>query len=504
MSAIQAEGYLRPVNNKHAGSFQTKIVWESPKSLKRSDAIPDIPLNIIPEAHGIRDYVLRISQAYNCQVCAPAVLLLQGLCGLIGSRAGVRPYREQNKVFYPNTWGGIVAPSGYMKSAIMQAALAPLLKVEEHVSTCRKEDSAKRRIDIEILEKKVKDALKTGAADENTYKLREELDELKSNRGQYRVISDVTVEALGELMVSNAGGLTLFRDEMSGLILSMEKENQKGARQFFLESWEGGNPYSVHRIGRGDIIIPSCTLSLIGGFQPDVIGAIVSSSVKAGSAKNDGFIQRFQMMVCPEVLPYKAVDVSTSLPDELIALFMGLELNLPCKPDSSGCFHPLIYGAHDQAYQYWMEWSEKWMAKVADETPALRSHFSKYLSLMASLGLVFALIHGRAEVELIDMQRAAHWCNYLKLHARKMYRCTKSGESPAQALGNKILEGVVDNGSSLKSLKDRNILGRSTRQDIDQAISDLIAANWINVVEAGKGSKIIHINPAVHELEVVS
>jgi len=501
MSVYKTEGSLRLVNKEKAEENKDASTgWSHPQPLRKSDYIPDIPLDIIPQDCGIREYVQQIATAYNCQVCAPAAVLMNSICGLVGSRAGIKPYREQESIFYPNVWGGIVAPSGQRKSAIIRAALAPHLKVESVLAVCRKEEEAKRRVDTEALEKKIKSAMKSGAIDDSIYSMRAKLDALKADRGQYRIISDFTVEALGELMVSNAGGITLYRDEMSGLILSLEKENQKGARQFLLETSEGGVPYSIHRIGRGNIDIPNCTTSMIGGFQPDVIGQIVSKSIKAGSATNDGFVQRFQLLVFPEETEYKAVDVSTSIPYELMQLYMGLELELPCTTDESGIFHPRIYQADDKALAYWLSWSEEWMAEAKKESPALRSHYSKYLGLMAGLSLVFALIRDHEQVVLDDMQLASRWCDYLSLHARKMYRCTE-GHSVAEKIGQKILNGDIKDGETLRSLKNRNIAGRSGRKEIDSAISELEEAHWIFVEDGAKGSKVIRINPDVHSMQ---
>jgi len=95
------------------------------------------------------------------------------------------------------------------------------------------------------------------------------------------------------------------------------------------------------------------------------------------------------------------------------------------------------------------------------------------------------------------MELAAKWCDYLSLHARKMYRCSEQG-TPTENLAEKIKAGMVQDGVRLKELKDRNILGRNTRKVIDHAIDELAAANWIHVEHGSRGSKVIHINPAIN------
>jgi hypothetical protein len=54
------------------------------------------------------------------------------------------------------------------------------------------------------------------------------------------------------------------------------------------------------RISRGTVRVPSNTLSILGGIQPDVLMAYVREAVRGGSG-NDGLLQRFQVFVWPDV-----------------------------------------------------------------------------------------------------------------------------------------------------------------------------------------------------------
>jgi len=496
MSVKYTEGSVRPENKvtEEENSENNDIEWGHPEEL---GSLPDMPIELIPEAHGIRSYVERIADAYSFQLCAPATMLLLSIQGLIGSRAGIRPYQNQDKIFPPNTWGGIVAPSGSGKSPVMSASLAPLHNLNKMIDEARHQNQSKKSAAIMMLERDIKQAFKDEADSEVLAQKQSKLEGLKSDRGRHLVINDSTAEALGELMMSNPCGLILEKDELSGVFSQWDRDGAQGSREFYLESWEGGRSYSLHRIKRGDVFIQSCTLSVIGGIQPAKLSKYVSDAINPSSFKNDGLLQRLQMVVIPAICKYKAIDVDTCVPDELQTFFISLEQQLEAATMASGKYAPFIYSTEADASEYWLNWQNKWMAMVGNEGEAhIAGHLSKFRSLMASLALVFAIIHGRGKVAVADMELAAKWCDYLSLHARKMYRCSEQG-TPTESLAEKIKAGKVKDGVRLKELKDKNILGRNTRKVIDHAIDELVAANWVQVEHGPRGSKIIHINPAI-------
>jgi hypothetical protein len=82
-----------------------------------------------------------------------------------------------------------------------------------------------------------------------------------------RVVSDVTIEKLGELLIENPRGLLMFRDEVFGLLDSLEREDRVADRAFLMQAWNGSDTAEVDRIGRGARFIPGACLGLVGGVQ---------------------------------------------------------------------------------------------------------------------------------------------------------------------------------------------------------------------------------------------
>ena len=110
---------------------------------------------------------------------------------------------------------------------------------------------------------------------------------------------DPTIEALGPILRDNPQGILLFRDELQGWLKSMNKKGQENARAFYLETWNASANFTSDRIGRGLIHIPSMCLSVFGGIQPGPIASYISR-MHSGDDNDDGFLQRFQVMVWPK------------------------------------------------------------------------------------------------------------------------------------------------------------------------------------------------------------
>ena len=76
---------------------------------------------------------------------------------------------------------------------------------------------------------------------------------------------DATFEAFGEILIENPWGTMAYRDELSGLLRSLDKEGQEGARAFYLQGYDGNQSYTFDRIGRGrNLHIPAVCISMLG------------------------------------------------------------------------------------------------------------------------------------------------------------------------------------------------------------------------------------------------
>ncbi|WP_308758184.1 DUF3987 domain-containing protein [Bartonella raoultii] len=112
------------------------------------------------------------------------------------------------------------------------------------------------------------------------------------------IVNDTSVEKLGDLLKENPHDLLMVRDELSGFLTDMERKEYQTDRAFYLEAFNGDGQFTYDRIGRGTIFIPHATLSIIGGIQPSRILPFIRNALHGKG--NDGFLQRFQMLVWPD------------------------------------------------------------------------------------------------------------------------------------------------------------------------------------------------------------
>ncbi len=154
---------------------------------------------------------------------------------------------------------------------------------------------------IELEKLAAKDKAKKALKADNRQEAREALqrmDFIDLPVRQRLVVNDATIEKLGELLNENPNGLILVRDELSGWLSKLAKEEYQADRAFYLECFDGNGHYTYDRIGRGTIEIQYCTLSIIGGIQPSKIATLVRDAIRGTS--DDGLIQRFQLAIWPD------------------------------------------------------------------------------------------------------------------------------------------------------------------------------------------------------------
>ena len=112
------------------------------------------------------------------------------------------------------------------------------------------------------------------------------------------VVNDTSVEQLGVVLAENPQGLMLIRDELNGWLTGLNKYDGQKDRAFWLEAFNGDGDFRYDRISRESILIPSNTISLLGGIQPSKLIPLLLAQ-KNGTG-DDGMVERFQLMVYPD------------------------------------------------------------------------------------------------------------------------------------------------------------------------------------------------------------
>ena len=260
-------------------------------------------------------------------------------------------------------------------------------------------------------------------------------------------MNDATVEKLGEILETNPWGTLGYRDEIHGLLCSMDRQGQEGSRAFYLQAYDGNQGYTVDRIMRGTHHIPRVCLAMLGGIQPGKVQSYVRDAV-AGGAGDDGLLQRFGLTVWPDVTrDFVYVDRWPDTPAKQIAWSVFDRLNdLQPVGDEPGEWR---FSAAAQVL--FVQWLEPFETEIRGEDlhPALISHLSKYRKLIPALALIFALIDTPESGGVIhehELLRALAWGDYLRTHAERLYAAAVIPETTAaKQLMDKIKSGKLCN-----------------------------------------------------------
>jgi len=410
-----------------------------------------------------------------------------------------------------------VALPSRLKTPALAEALKPIRGLEERALKDHEETLLSGGIDLEKLkaeEGALRDLLKAaykGKENKGTpEKLGEQLRGVRERRRDLEaalsdpryIVNDTTVEKLIELLRANPNGLLVERDELTGLLQYLDREDRKGDREFYLEAWPGDRSHTSDRIGRGTVRAPSVCLSIVGGMQPGKLSRYVSDAI-SGKWFADGLLQRFQLLVWPEDWSeWKLVDrePNRKAKEQAFRVFRSLD-ELTDEPESRR-FSP---DAQRFFNVWWTDLETRLHTPDLAEAEAFLSHLGKYRSLMPSLALVSQLCSESAEerVTLEAAKQAADWCDLLELHARKVYAAElHTGLEAAHALAGKIKRRLVEDGMALRDIYRKGWSHLGTADQVDEALAVLADCGWARteVVESGgRPSQILRVNPEVFE-----
>jgi len=434
--------------------------WGEP--LPIPSALPPVrPFDAALLPAALAPWVADIADRMQCPVDFPAVGAMVALSSVIGRKACISPKRRDDWLVTPNLWGVIVGRPGVMKSPALAEALRPLDRLAAIAGDTYKE--ALRDFEIrakldgmagkaaEVKAQKLVAAGKLGEAGQLLADTADAEGVGKPALRRYKV-TDASMEALSEILIENPWGTLAYRDELNGLLRSLDKEGQEGARAFYLQGYDGNQGYTSDRILRGrNLHIDAVCIAMLGGIQPGKLQAYIHDAV-SGGAGDDGLLQRFGLLVWPDVAgEWRNVDrwPDTDAKRAAFETFQRLDALAPGVDPDSGKEVPAVHRFTDRAQSLFDEWRQSFETALrsGDHHPAMESHLAKYRKLVPAIALVCALADGKSEVDDRDLLRALAWSEYLQTHAARAYAAgTRPETDGATALLAKIKGGAVPDG----------------------------------------------------------
>ena len=459
--------------------------------------VAEFSITLLPES--LREWVQDSHERIGCPIDYLAIGAMVSLATVIGRKVGIYPKAYDDWQVIPNLWGCMIGRPSAMKSPAMGEAIKPLERLVMRAKECYKdalrEAKAQEIINNELIEqakKSLKDATakgsnKAGQSIEECARNYQELTENiegKPTEKRY-IVNDSTIEKLGELLNENPNGLLMLRDELTGWIKTIDREDRASDRAFYLEAFNGSGGFTVDRIGRGTFYIESLTVSILGGIQPSKLAPYVQGAISM-SGNDDGFMQRLQLAVYPDIPSIRGIDryPNKEARNKAFQVFETLD-DMPSKRyiddfdiERITC---LRFTSEAQAlFNQWMEQMDNYI-RHEQMHPALESHLIKYKSLIPSIALIHELADN-PEAETVSKESllcAIAWGNYLRLHAMRIYDFSmKSGDTESAQLLIDRRDKLPPN-FKIKDIKDKGWTGLSETAYIKKVLSMLVDHGYL-------------------------
>ena len=433
------------------------MIKSSPEPLPSLPEVDAFDYLFLPDS--LRGYVKDISERMQCPPDFAAVGVFVMIGSIIGRKVGIRPMQYNDWTVIPNLWGGIIGNSGIMKSPTLSEVLAPVKRLQakayEEFTTTGEDHIAQTEL-LQLQKVTDRNKAKKALKDNDSAKA---LEILKSGEEapppilKRYITNNASYEALGEVLIENPNGLLVESDELVGLLKQLDANGQDVSRSFYLTAADGDKGYTFDRIMRGKALhVPALCLSIIGGIQPGVLAEYVRQAT-GGEGGADGLLQRFSLMVYPDINPeWEEVDRSPDASAREAVSDLVNKLNN---------FQPLESGAEEshkegvpyfrfdtEGHSLFSEWRAELEAKLRsdEEHPALVSHFSKYRKLIPTLALINHLCDvGYGEVTKDSLLRAISFSKYLESHARRIYSyATRPDIDSAKTILSRLRSGKLN------------------------------------------------------------
>lgn len=476
--------------------------WPEPQPLP-NELLPVEPFNLAMLPSEIRPWVADIAERMQCPVDFVAVAAMVALSSVIGRKCALRPKRHDDWRVFPNCWGAVVGRPATMKSPSIAEALRPLDRLV-HVA---EKDFESKKADFDIqariaeLAKKhadgdVEKAVKAGNLEEAKRLAAKSAGDavvVKPVCRRYKVVNS-SVEALGAVLIENPNGVLAYRDELSSLLRSLDKEGQEDARGFYLQGYDASQGYTFDRIMRGsNLRIPAVCLSLFGGIQPGLLRDYIHRAVEGGIG-DDGLLQRFALMVYPDVSrEFRNVDryPDTEAKNRAFDVFQRLS-DLPTRTTDDGEQEPEIFRFDDDAQEAFDDWRSALMIRLkkGELHPAIESHLMKYTKAIPAIALICTLVDQDVAVNLAALNRALAWSEYLESHAMRIYNMgLRPAVTGAKAMLRKIHDGAIKNGFKAADVYLKGWANLATTKDALEALALLVDLNYLRRVDQQSGER---------------
>ncbi len=404
------------------GADDTEEGWQEPVPLDQRCEVPPFPVEVLPPA--LRSFVEGVSENTQTPLDLPGLLSLIAVAVAVGWKCVVRGRWEEPLSLF----GAVIAPPGERKSPAFRAVLAPIKNYETLAREAAKPVIEKAQALHRALEKR-RDNLekafakaKPEARADAQRRLEDavlELAQCKVPEAPRTIVDDATPEVLVRLLaqhrsiaiLSSEGGVfNQLRGRYSGQLPNLDAYNK---------AYDGDSIRS-DRIGRGEDVADSPTLSIGLTVQPDLVRSLGEEPLLRGL----GFVGRMTFAYPRSWVGRRRVDTPAIPKDVTLAYHNAINTLFAMKVPKD---EAVVLGLSPEAGQVFDDYraeierelnAEGSLGDMADWGNKLAG---KTLRLA---GLLHVAEHGRREwpwpttVERASVEKAIALARYMVPHAR--------------------------------------------------------------------------------------
>jgi len=504
-------------DTRPATDDELRDVWPDPQPLPLGlPPVAPFEFHLLP--HALRPWGEDIVDRMRCPPDYIGVSIMAAVAAVVGRKVAMRPKAHDDWSVVANLWGFLIGRPGVLKSPAMEEALKPMKRliakaIDDHKGAVATHKS------VAIVRKMKNDAINKAAAKtllkNPTAIVTVAADDDDEAPPLHRYMTnDSSMAALAELLRHNPNGLLVHRDELVSLLRALDQEENAEARSFYLTGWNGDSSYTSDRIARGlNLHVEAICLSMLGSTQPARITEYVATAVKGG-AGDDGMLQRFGLIVWPDIggewvnvdrtPDHDALRVAHRTFDHLDTLdYRALGAHRDTDHDGDEVGLPYLRLAPD-ALEVFNDWryALEHELRAGALHPALESHYAKYRKLVPALALLLHLAGDNQGAVGIDaMTTAIAWDVYLRTHARRVYAAATNADAvAARAIVKRIRKGDLQAEFSSRDVWRPGWALLSDRQTVLDALALLVELGYLRqqVRETnGRPATVFIVNPKI-------
>jgi hypothetical protein len=408
----------QPVNLAGIDRQTKQPTANAAKPAAQVEAYRPFPVHALPRM--LCDFVRAAARAMVCDASFLALPLLAALAAAIGSTRRVvlkRGWSEPAIV-----WVAIVGESGTTKTPAFKLVMRPIRDLQRQALQVYADETQRHETALAHYEKDL-GQWKRAKGDSDPPERPQQPQAVRY------IVSDTTVEALAPLLLANARGLLLARDELHGWLGSFDRYaggSGGGDSAHWLSVHNGESLIVDRKTGpTKTLFVPHAYVSVCGGIQPAILHRALGVE-----HRESGLAARL-LLTCPPRRPkhWTDADIDPAAEADLARLLARLYELQPITGDD-GQPAPGYVGMTGDAKRLWVDFYNQHGQEAADLSGELAAAWSKLEGYAARLALIVHFARWAAgddslqDAERIDadsMARAVTLAEWFKHEARRVY-----------------------------------------------------------------------------------